>query len=433
MLKVGLALNCSIPEKAKFDRKNYFYPDLPKGYQISQYDLPFCKEGYLDIQSEFETRRIRVTRVHLEEDTGRLVHPEGANYSLVDFNRAGVPLMELVTEPDIQNAKEASEFAKQLQLILRYLGVSNADMEKGQMRVEVNISEKAAGSYADADKLALGTKVEIKNLNSFRVVEKAIAYEIQRQTEVLESGDVIIQETRGWDDVKGETYSQREKESAHEYRYFPEPDIPPFRFSMEEIEKLRAELPELPQQKFKRFQGEYGLTSSEIAVFVEHKDFGEFFEKTISELEPNLPQEKLRAQIKLAANYFLSDLLGALENASITSEDFLISPENFAELIELIDNATISSAIAKQVLKEMFQAGKDPSQIIADRGLTQIVDTAAIENIAKEIIAQNQKAADDFKKGTQIALQFLVGQMMAKSKGTVSPDLANQILRKLLT
>src|SRR3990167_1819131 len=253
VIRVGLALGCTISEHSKFDRKNYFYPDLPKGYQISQYDMPFCKGGKLTVGE----KDIYITRVHLEEDTGRLAHPVGAEYSLVDFNRAGVPLMELVTEPDITSSQEASAFAQELQLILRYLGASDADMEKGQMRVEANISVRPQGQKK------LGTKMEVKNLNSFRAVEGAIEYEIQRQTGALEQGDNIIQETRGWDDVKGTTYSQREKESAHDYRYFPEPDLPPFQFSKKEIESLEAQLPEFPQQRRKRLLEEYGLSGKE--------------------------------------------------------------------------------------------------------------------------------------------------------------------------
>ncbi|MBI2124000.1 MAG: Asp-tRNA(Asn)/Glu-tRNA(Gln) amidotransferase subunit GatB [Candidatus Wildermuthbacteria bacterium] len=448
VIQVGLALGCTISEHSKFDRKNYFYPDLPKGYQISQYDAPFCLGGHLDIstiddilteeKSKIQNpkskinfnnqilKRIQITRVHLEEDTGRLAHPIGAEYSLVDFNRAGVPLMELVTEPDITSAKEASAFAQELQLILRYLGASDADMEKGQMRVEANISVRPQGQEK------LGTKVEVKNLNSFRAVEGAIEYEIQRQTEALESGKSIVQETRGWNDAKGTTYSQREKESAHDYRYFPEPDLPPFQFSKKDIESIRAQLPELPQQRRKRLVEEYGLSEKETEVFVRNKDMGEYFEKVVSELGPRLSQERLKKLTKLSANYILSDLMGLLEGASVEGEDFLITPENFAELVLLIEKGEISSAIAKQVLKEMFAKGKDPSQIIEEKGLSQVTSQGEIETIAKEVIAKNPKAVEDFKKGKENALQFLVGQTMASSKGTVNPDTAKKILQDLL-
>ncbi|MBI1971234.1 MAG: Asp-tRNA(Asn)/Glu-tRNA(Gln) amidotransferase subunit GatB [Candidatus Wildermuthbacteria bacterium] len=401
VIQVGLALGCEIPEKSKFDRKNYFYPDLPKGYQISQYDQPLCKGGKLKIGE----RDIRITRVHLEEDTGRLVHPAGADYSLVDFNRAGVPLMELVTEPDIANAKEAVAFAKELQLILRYLDASDADMEKGQMRVEVNIS-------LSQNTKKLGTKVEIKNLNSFIVVGKAIKYEAKRQKEVLEGGGKVVQETRGWDDMKGETFSQREKEEAHDYRYFPEPDLPPFHFAKQDIEKIRSELPELPRQRRERMTKQYKLSENEVEIFVQNKELGEYFEKVASsDVSP-----------KLAANYIL------------TYPDFSgISAENFARVVALIDNNTLSSTMAKTVFEEMLKSGKNPEEIIAAEGLIQITDTNEIETIAKEIIASNPKAVEDFQKGKQNALQFLVGQLMAKTHGKASPALATQILRTLLT
>ncbi len=427
VIKVGLALGCTIPEHSKFDRKNYFYPDLPKGYQISQYDMPFAKNGFLEIRnSKSEIRKILITRVHLEEDTGRLQHLFESEYSLVDFNRAGVPLMELVTEPDITSSQEASSFAQELQLILRYLGASDANMEKGQMRVEANISVRPE------DQEKLGTKVEVKNLNSFRAVERAIEYEIQRQTEALEQGKSIIQETRGWDAQNETTYSQREKESSHQYRYFPEPDLPLFQFSKKEIESLKVQLPELPQQKRKRLSQEYGLLEKETEVFVRNKDMGEYFEKVVSELGPRIEHEHLKKLIKLSANYILSDLMGLLEGASVEEEDFLITPENFAELILLIEKEEISSAIAKRVLKEMFAKGGDPSKIIAERGLSQLNDEESIQKIAQEVIKKNPKAVEDYKKGKENALQFLVGQLMAQTRGTVSPDIASKTLRSLL-
>jgi len=420
--KVGLALNCELALFSKFDRKNYFYPDLPKGYQISQYDLPFCKQGYLDIAG----RRIRITRIHLEEDSGKLLHPAGASYSLVDFNRAGVPLMELVTEPDITSGQEAKAFAQELQILLRYVAASDANMEKGQMRVEANISVKPEGEKQ------LGTKVEVKNLNSFRSVEQAIAFEISRQSQVLKSGKKVIQETRGWDDAKGETFSQREKEDAHSYRYFPEPDLPPFRFTKGEFDELKAELPELPWQRRERLGSEYKLDAKEVEVFVQQKDIGEYFEKVVSELGPNIAEERLQKLTKLSCNYILTDLMGLLKKASVQGEDFLITPENFAELILLIEKGEISSPIAKQVLKEMFAKGGDPSQIIEENGLAQVSDKASIQKIAQEVIEKNPKAVADYKKGKANALQFLVGQLMAKTRGTVNPETARTILEDLL-
>ncbi len=424
-IKTGLALNCQIPENSQFDRKNYFYPDLPKGYQISQYDKPLCINGFL----KMNRKTIRIRRVHLEEDTGRLIHEKG--YSLVDFNRAGIPLMELVTEPDIGSAKEARKFAEELQLILRYLGVSDADMEKGQMRVEANIS---LSQISNLKSQILGTKVEIKNLNSFRAVERGIEYEIKRQAEILEEGGKIIQETRGWNDIKGITVSQREKEEAHDYRYFPEPDLPILHLGVADyLNEIKTEIPELPQQRRERLMREYQLDEKSIEIFVFNKDLGEFFEKVVSELEPRLPQEKLLKLIKLATNYIITDLQGLLQKASITDEDFLITPENFAEFITLIDEGKISSKGAKMVLEEMFKKGGDPSQIIEEKGLIQVTDEVEIEKVVKEIISKNQKAVEDYKKGKETALQFLIGQVMAKTQGKANPEIVRENLIKILT
>jgi len=435
VIKTGLALGSNIPEYAKFDRKNYFYPDLPKGYQISQYDGPLCRGGFLEIDG----KKIKITRVHLEEDTGKLIHEKDC--SLVDFNRAGIPLMELVTEPDITSAKHARMFAEELQLILRYLDVSEANMEKGQMRVEANIS-LGLGSK-------LGTKVEIKNLNSFRSLEKGIEYEIIRQAKLLRAGKKVAQETRGWldkatassrrvagarvDDVKGITVSQREKEEAHDYRYFPEPDLPPLHFTNKEIQEIRAEVPELPQARRERFEKEYKLGNKEIEVFVQNKDLGEYFEKVISEFPSRLPQEKLFKFIKLATNYLITDLQGLLKRACVAGEDFLITPENFAEFITLISEGKISSKIAKTVLQEMFSKGADPSNIIEEKGLTQITDESEIKKIIGEVISKNPKPVEDYKKGKENAFQYLIGQIMAKTQGKASPQIVNKILKQLLT
>jgi len=419
VIKTGLALNCQISEYSKFDRKNYFYPDLPKGYQISQEYIPFCRGGHL----KRADKKVRFRNIHLEEDVGRLIHPEGEDYSLVDFNRAGIPLMELVTEPDLKSAKEARKFAEELRLILRYLGVSDVDMEKGQMRVEANIS-LGRGSK-------LGTKVEIKNLNSFRAVEKGIEYEIKRQTEILKSGKKIIQETRGWDGVKKITVSQREKEKAHDYRYFPEPDLPPLHFLPREIQEIQAEIPELPQSRRERFEREYKIENKDIEVFSQNKDLGEYFEKVISELK-EWAKTKDPKLVKLATNYIITDLQGLLKRASITDESFRITPENFAEFINLIYQGKISSKIAKQVLQEMFSTGADPSHIIEEKGLKQISDHKDLQKIVKEVISKNPKPVEDYKKGKSASLQFLVGQVMARTKGKADPKLTNQILREAL-
>ncbi|MCD6528044.1 Asp-tRNA(Asn)/Glu-tRNA(Gln) amidotransferase subunit GatB [bacterium] len=430
VIKTGIALNCQILEHSRFDRKNYFYPDLPKGYQISQHYQPLCQKGFLMIDG----KKIRIREIHLEEDTGRLIHSEDKEYSLVDFNRAGVPLMELVTEPDITSPQEARCFAEELQLILRYLDVSNADMEKGQMRVEANIS-------LSKEKDKLGTKVEIKNLNSFRAVEGAIEHEIKRQMEILENGEEVLQETRGWNDNKKITVSQREKEFAHDYRYFPEPDLPPLHISEEIVQEVRAEIPELPQQRRERFKKEYYLDEKSVEFFVYNKDLGEYFEKTISELREWIKEKEKKREVKekeylklvkLCSNYIITDLQALLKKAFVEGEDFLITPENFAEFITLIYEGKISSKIAKTVLQEMFSTGADPSHIIEEKGLTQLTDSKIITAFVEEVIKENPKAVEDFRKGKTNALQFLIGQVMAKSQGRVDPNLVNEILTNIL-
>lgn len=419
VLKTGLALNCQISEYSFFERKNYFYPDLPKGYQISQYQTPFCQNGFLEINR----KKIRIKRIHLEEDTAKLIHEK--NFSLVDFNRAGVPLMELVTEPDIHSAKEAKSFAEELQLILKWLNVSDVNMEKGQMRIEANIS-------LGKSLKKLGTKVEIKNLNSFRAVEEAINYEIERQGKILEKGGEIIQETLGWNDIKKITFSQREKEEAKDYRYFPEPDLPPLTISKEEILKIKAEIPELPQEKRKRLKREYDLNNKSIEVFIHQEKLGQYFEKVISELPSRLEKKQLLAMIKLSENYILSDLLGLLKEHDILTENLKILPEDFAEFITLIYQGKISSKIAKKLLEEMFKSGKDPSDIIQEKGLSLISKEEDLEKLVKKIITENKKAVVDFKAGKPQALQFLIGQMMQKTKGRADPQKAKEILIKFL-
>ncbi len=408
VIKTGLALDCQIAKKTWFERKNYFYPDLPKGYQISQYEAPICEKGKL--------KDVRITRIHLEEDAGKLIHK--GNDSLVDFNRAGVPLMELVTEPDITSAEQAKKFAQELQLILRYLGVSDADMEKGQMRVEANIS------------LDKGTKVEIKNLNSFKAVERAIKYEIERQKEILESNEKIVHETRGWNEIKQKTFSQRTKETSEDYRYFPEPDLPPLEISKKDIEKIRAEIPELPQARQERFKKEYKIPQSNIETLTVYKNLGDFFEASISELRAWLKSNRIKTNIqpliKLTANYIITEF------PKFIGKEIKITPENFAELIYLIFVGEISSSGAQEVLKEMFKTGTDPSQIIESKGLKQVSKEEDLEEIVEKIIKNNPQPVKDYKKGKETALQFLVGQAMKESKGKANPKVANKLLKKKL-
>ncbi len=426
VIKTGLALDCKIALESKFDRKNYFYPDLPKGYQISQYDMPLCQKGFLEING----KKIKIERIHLEEDTARLIHQEDC--SLLDFNRAGIPLMELVTEPDLTSGEEAQNFAQELQLIFRYLGVSDADMERGQMRVEANISISATEK--------LGTKVEVKNLNSFKVVKRAIEYEVERQSEVLENGDEIIQETRGWDEKKQITVSQRIKEEAHDYRYFPEPDLPSLNFSNKYIQDIKTDIPELPQHRRARLKYEYGLKDADIDIFVHNKDLGEYFEQVASELREwcqskenkGVGEKEYRSLAQVASNYILSELLGLLGKMSVEDKKFLVTPENFAEFISLFYQKEMTSKISKIVLKEMFETGADPSDIIKEKGLAKIEDEGELEKIVKEVIAKNLKAVKDLKEGKGNALQFLIGQAMAQSKGKASPKVLEELFTKAL-
>ncbi len=423
VIKVGLALKSKIPEITKWDRKNYFYPDLPKGYQISQYDKPICLGGELNI-SGF-AQKINITRVHLEEDTGRLVHFGHIGHSLVDFNRAGVPLMELVTETDMTSGEEAGAFAQELQLILRYLGVSDADMEKGQMRVEANLSLKPVGAKE------LGTKVEVKNLNSFKAVRDAIDFEIKRQTSILESGEKIHQQTRGWNESKGETVLQRTKEESHDYRYFPEPDLPPMRTNAELVKEIEAGLPELPSGKRKRFKSEYGLADNQVKILINNKKLAGFFENVASELL-DIDTGNKKELFNSVANYILGDFLGLLNEASAEVDDTRITAEDFAELIVLVHKGTITTSTAKEVLKEMWATGKGPSNIIDEKDLGQVQDIGELEKITSKIISENQAAAADYKKGKEASLQFLIGQVMRETRGKASPEIISDILKKLL-
>lgn len=427
--KVGLALNCALRLRSKFDRKNYFYPDLPKGYQISQYDEPFCEWGVMEIDG----KPFRITRIHLEEDTGKLTHPEAADYTLVDYNRAGVPLMELVTEPDFSTAKDARVFCQKLRQILRYLEVSDADMEKGQMRYEVNISLHKVGE----DRLS-GTKVEVKNLNSFRSVERSIEYEIKRQIEALENGEKIIQETRGWDEGRGITVSQRKKESAHDYRYFPEPDIPAFLFTQADVERLKADLPELPDAKLHRFMTEYGLPEADAIILIDDKEMAAYFEAVVSELGAKIDGGESHAElgrmVKLAANYFITEVRKYLgEERGI--QTLSIAPENYAEFIATVADGKINSSAAQTVLKEMLKGAdgdSDPSHIIDRLNLAQMSDAGELETIVDTILGSNAQSVADFKAGKQNAFQYLIGQVMKETKGKANPQMVSEILKQKL-
>lgn len=415
MIMIGCAVDGKIANETKFDRKNYFYPDLPKGYQISQYDAPIVSGGTLN--------GIRINRIHLEEDAGRLAHDSDA--SLVDYNRASLPLMELVTEPDMTRSIDAVAFARELQRILRYLGASDADMEKGQMRVEANISVRKSPNDP------LGTKVEVKNLNSFAAVAGAIEYERQRQEAALESGKKIVQETRGWDDVKRVTVSQRSKEEAHDYRYFPEPDLPPLALHEAfDIEDIKRHLPELPQAKRARFVKEYGLSVDGADTLVDDRAWAEYFEETTSELGEKVTGDKQKAQ-QLAFNYLTSDMRGMLSVVGGDIKASKITPENFADLVVLIIEGKISSRSAKDMLVKMNETGADPKELVAKEGFVQVSDESALEELARKIIAENPKAIADVKKGKGGAIQFLVGKAMAALRGRGNPQKLQEIFNRL--
>jgi len=420
VLMAGLALDCKINRRSKFDRKNYFYPDLPKGYQISQYDVPFCYGGKLKIPG----KEIRITRIHLEEDTGKLIHQKGTDYSLVDFNRAGVPLMELVTEPDISNALEAKEFCEKLQLILRYLGISPADMEKGHMRCEANISLK------EKESRELGTKVEIKNLNSFKSVEKAIDYEISRQSAMLRKGEKIIQETRGWDESKLKTFSQREKEFAQDYRYFPEPDLPIIELSEEYINKLRGLITELPDEKRKRFVREYNLIEADAIILTSERSLAEYYENTVSEAFADSSNNK-NVIAKLAANYLITEVRRYLKEGG-KIESIKMKPKNFGKLISIVAAGKISSPSAKVVIEEMIKNGAEPEKIISDKNLLLVNDISQIQALVDKVLIENSEAAEDYKSGKKNAFQFLLGMVMKATGGKADPKVVSELLSKAL-
>lgn len=419
VLRLGAALGGEIQQRTHFDRKSYFYPDLPKGYQISQYEYPLVKGG--------ELNGVELTRIHLEEDTAKLQHT--GDESLLDFNRAGVPLMELVTEPVIDSADAALEFAKELQLVLRYLGISDADMEKGQMRVEANVSIAPPGE-------ALGTKVELKNINSFRAVKAAIGEELKRQTKLLEQGERIVQETRGWDEASGTTVPQRTKEEAEDYRYMPEPDLPPIDFtapSSIDVEEIRRSVPELPAAKRRRFRKEFGIRESQIETLVADRALAEFFEEAASELGTLVGGGERDNAVRLLANYLISDFIGLLKEKSIWFSESKVTPENFAELISLISKGEVTSRVAKDVLRVMAETGADPSAVVRERGLRQVSDEDAIRTAIEEVIKENRAAVDDFRNGKEAALQFLIGQVMAKMSGRGNPELLETLLRDELS
>lgn len=412
----GLALGSKIPNRCKFDRKQYFYPDLPKGYQISQYDEPICVGGHLEING----KKIGITRAHLEEDAGKLVHSgadgiAGSNYSLVDLNRAGTPLLEIVSEPDMRSSEEAKAYVEELRNILRYIGVCDGNLEEGSMRADANISVMLKGSKE------FGTRAEIKNVNSFRAIQRAIEYEIERQIDLVEEGERVVQETRLWDDNLGETRSMRGKEDAHDYRYFPEPDLMPLEISKEWVERIRATMPELPTAKRARYMS-LGLSEYDAGIIVEQMDLALFFDEVI----------KLGANVKTSINFLMGEVAAYLKEEKIGISDTKMTPENLVELVNLIEKGTISNNIGKQIIFTMLKEGTSASQIVEKQGLSQISDEGAIKEIVQKVIKENSQQVDAYKAGKVQLFGFFVGQVMKETKGRANPKSVNDLLKEFL-
>jgi aspartyl-tRNA(Asn)/glutamyl-tRNA(Gln) amidotransferase subunit B len=435
---VGMALNSEIPKEFNFERKNYFYPDLPKGYQITSSTHPPAIGGYLEIKVNDEKRKIRFNHIHLEEDAGKLLHDEKTrNYSLVDYNRGGTPLMEMVTEPDIHSPLEAKIFLQQLRLLMRYLNVSDADMEKGHLRCDANISMRPEGENT------YYPKTEIKNLNSFKSVEKALEYEVKRQTKLWEEGNYEKrQTTRGWSDDELKTVEQRSKEEAQDYRYFPEPDLPPIEFDQKQLKEIKANTPELPQARLTRFISEYGLSEDDAQTLINDKYLSFFAEQTISELkawlisletvegsEQEIWDKNKKKLIKLVSGWLLSKLTPILLEKNISTEKLPITPENFAEFITLIYDNKINSSAAQEILQVMIEEGKDPSDIMEEKNLGQLSDEGEMEEIVQKIIDANLPQVEQYKAGKETLLQFFIGQVMKETKGKANPQVVGKILK----
>ncbi|ACK65229.1 glutamyl-tRNA(Gln) amidotransferase, B subunit [Rippkaea orientalis PCC 8801] len=426
-VKLGLAINGKIASYSKFDRKQYFYADLPKNYQISQYDLPIVEHGFLEIElvdkktKEVTRKTIGITRLHMEEDAGKLVHAgsdrlAGSTHSLVDFNRTGVPLLEIVSEPDLRSGQEAAEYAQELRRLVRYLGISDGNMQEGSLRCDVNISIRPVGQKE------FGTKVEIKNMNSFSAIQKAIEYEIERQIEALENNEPIYQETRLWEEKTQCTVSMRKKEGSSDYRYFPEPDLPPLEVSPEQLEHWKHQLPELPAQKRSRYEAEFGLSAYDARVLTDDRDVANYYEAAVA----------AGADAKLVANWVTQDIAAYLNNNKLAIAEIVLTPQSLGELVQLIETGTISGKIAKEILPELLEKGGSPKELVAKKGMTQISDLGELEKIIDEIIAANPKELEKFRSGKTNLKGFFVGQVMKQTGGRADPKLTNQLVDQKL-
>jgi aspartyl-tRNA(Asn)/glutamyl-tRNA(Gln) amidotransferase subunit B len=417
-IKTGLAMNCKISSFSRFARKNYFYPDLPKGYQISQFELPICEHGHIEISVGGGKRRIGITRIHMEEDAGKNIHEGAGPYSLVDLNRAGVPLMEIVSEPDLRTPEEAGAYIRKLRTILRYIGVCDGNMEQGSLRCDANVSVRPRGEEK------LGVKVEIKNMNSFRFVEKGLEYEIRRQIKALEEGEKIVQETRLWDSATGVTQPMRSKEEAHDYRYFPEPDLVPMTVDKEWIEEVRTSITELPDQKMDRFVRDFALPEYDADLLTSERPLALWFEEAV----------KLGGQPKAVSNWMMVELMRLLnEEGKAIEEKPQFRPSLLVEMLSLMDNGTISGKIAKTVFEEMYRTGKNAAEVVKEKGLVQISDEEAIGKIIDEVMAKNPKELERFRAGEEKLMGFFVGQAMRASKGKANPAMLNELLKKKLS
>jgi aspartyl-tRNA(Asn)/glutamyl-tRNA(Gln) amidotransferase subunit B len=419
-IRVALALNCTIQSHNVFARKNYFYPDLPKAYQISQYEMPLARKGWLDIDVDAEggqlRKRVRIRRVHLEEDTGKLTHLENGRGSLVDFNRSGVPLLEIVSEPDLHSTYESRIYAMKVRQILRYLGVNSGDMEKGVIRFEANVSLRPAGSDQ------LGTRTEIKNLNSFRAMADAVDYELERQGAILSAGETVLQDTMGWSEARQETFSQRGKEEAHDYRYFPEPDLPPLQVSESLVEEIRASLPELPDEKIGRYLADFGLTPYEAKVLAEEREVAHWFEEALA----------AGGNSKPVANWMLNTLFGLMNESGLEISEIRVTPAGLVELIDLVDQGSINNNMAKEVLAEMFTSGLPAAEIVAEKGLAQISDETEISDLVEKILKDTPEQVAIYLEGKEGLRGWFVGQVMQATQGKANPQLVNRILTRQL-